>query len=260
MILRGIIAAIRRQDWFTVFVETMIVVMGVFVGLQANNWNEARATDRRSVEFTERLRADLLEEYWVYQYLTNYFGEVLANADRAVADLEGGAPLSDEALLIAAYRATQNKIRTRRRATYDELTSTGEIGLIRDKTMRDTAMNLYTTNLFDRITTQGQQSKYREAFRMTVPNDLQRALREQCGDRIVGRGDFKAIVNSLDYPCKIDLEEEKIAAAADALRSDAALLPFLRLRIADLETALGDLKQNNRDIVEGLRAIAGDAP
>jgi len=260
MILRRVINHFRKQEWTAIAIDFLIVVVGVFVGLQVNNWNEARETDRRSAEFTERLRADLLEEYWVYQYLTLYFGEVLANADRAVADLEGGAPLSDEALLIAAYRATQNKIRTRRRATYDELTSTGEIGLIRDKAMRDTAMNLYTTNLFDRITTQGQQSKYREAFRMTVPNDLQRALREQCGDRIVARGDFEAITNSLDYPCRIGLEETRIAATAEAIRSDAALLPFLRSRIADLETALGDLKQNNRDIVEGLRAVAGDAP
>ena len=43
MIPRRIAEAFRRQDWFTVFVETMIVVLGVFLGLQVNNWNEARA-------------------------------------------------------------------------------------------------------------------------------------------------------------------------------------------------------------------------
>ncbi len=42
MILRRITAAFRRQDWFTVFVETMIVVLGVFLGLQVNNWNAVR--------------------------------------------------------------------------------------------------------------------------------------------------------------------------------------------------------------------------
>jgi hypothetical protein len=260
MILRRVISHFRKQEWTAIAIDFVIVVVGVFVGLQVSNWNAARTTDRRSAEFTERLRADLMEEYWVYQYLVVYFGEVLTNADLAGGALEGDATLSDEALVIAAYRATQNKIRTRRRATYDELTSTGEIGLIRDNTMRDTAMRLYTTNLFDRITTQGQQSKYREAFRMTVPNDLQRALREKCGDRIVERGDFEGIAKSLDYPCKIGLEEAKIAAAAQALRANDALLPFLRARIADLETALGDLRQNNRDIVEGLRAVAEKTP
>jgi hypothetical protein len=42
MIFRRFAEAIRRQDWFTVFVETMIVVLGVFLGLQVNNWNEAQ--------------------------------------------------------------------------------------------------------------------------------------------------------------------------------------------------------------------------
>ena len=42
MILRRLASAFGRQDWFTVAVETMIVVFGVFIGLQVNNWNAAR--------------------------------------------------------------------------------------------------------------------------------------------------------------------------------------------------------------------------
>ena len=42
MILRRLTNAFRKQDWFTVFIETLIVVLGVFIGLQVNNWNESR--------------------------------------------------------------------------------------------------------------------------------------------------------------------------------------------------------------------------
>ena len=42
MILQRLATAIRKQDWFTVIIETLIVVFGVFIGLQVNNWNEAR--------------------------------------------------------------------------------------------------------------------------------------------------------------------------------------------------------------------------
>ncbi len=42
MILRRIAQAFRQQDWFTVFVEISIVVLGVFLGLQVNNWNNER--------------------------------------------------------------------------------------------------------------------------------------------------------------------------------------------------------------------------
>jgi len=42
MILRRIAEAFRRQDWFTVFIETMIVVLGVFIGLQVQEWSGRR--------------------------------------------------------------------------------------------------------------------------------------------------------------------------------------------------------------------------
>jgi hypothetical protein len=42
MIIRRLAAAIKNQDWFTVSIEFVIVVAGIFVGLQVNDWNENR--------------------------------------------------------------------------------------------------------------------------------------------------------------------------------------------------------------------------
>ena len=78
-----------------------------------------------------------------WQFLIAYNREVLANANRAIGVLDGNTTLPDEALLVSAYRATQYKQGLRRRSTYDELISTGSIGLIRDQTLRDTAVRLY---------------------------------------------------------------------------------------------------------------------
>lgn len=134
-----------------VVVELVVVILGVFIGLQAANWNENRKTDERAADFTQRLRADLREEAWSYEYQIGYSDEVVANAKRAADALSSKTPLSDEALLVAAYRATQFVFNVRRRATYDELTSTGEIGLIRDPALRDLVMRLYTFPIFDGI-------------------------------------------------------------------------------------------------------------
>lgn len=41
MILRRLSTSIHRQDWFTVLVEIVIVVVGVFLGIRASNWNAA---------------------------------------------------------------------------------------------------------------------------------------------------------------------------------------------------------------------------
>jgi hypothetical protein len=47
MLLRRIASAFRNQDWTTATVEFVIVVAGIFVGLQVDSWNSDR-TDRNN--------------------------------------------------------------------------------------------------------------------------------------------------------------------------------------------------------------------
>lgn len=42
MILRRLADAIRTQNWFTVVLEVAIVVVGIFIGLQVDDWNQRR--------------------------------------------------------------------------------------------------------------------------------------------------------------------------------------------------------------------------
>jgi hypothetical protein len=43
MILRRVREHVGSHNWFAVAVDFVIVVIGVFVGIQASNWNQARA-------------------------------------------------------------------------------------------------------------------------------------------------------------------------------------------------------------------------
>ncbi len=257
MILRSLTEHVKAQNWFAVAIDFVIVVVGVFVGIQVSNWNAARVTDQRSRAVTAQLAEDLHAEAWGFQYLLEYSDDVLKSADQALAALEGRAVPDDEALLIAAYRATQYREPRRRRSTYDELISTGEIGLIPDRAMRDLAIKVYTTPMFDNIRQEGVGSRYREAFRMAVPIAVQRALAASCGDRNAIVGDYTSIVDQLDYACTTDLPPPALREAAAALQDDALIAPLLRLRIADIETRRSDmLAPVNADIRENLRKIA----
>ena len=42
MILRKLAESIRSQDWFVVIIEILIVVVGIFLGLQVDDWNQQR--------------------------------------------------------------------------------------------------------------------------------------------------------------------------------------------------------------------------
>ena len=200
MILRRLSQSLKEQNWTAIIIEFVLLVTGVFLGIQVSNWNAERATRQKSAIFTARLMTDLRVEAWAYQYLIEYQRDVQANARRALDGFDGSQPLSDEQLVIAAYRATQYESQDRHRATYDELVSTGTIGLITNQKMRDTAMMVYATTLIDQTLDEGKQSEYRLIFRRTLPAQVQQALLERCGDKIITPLDYAGIVHSLDYP------------------------------------------------------------
>ncbi|MEO0818771.1 MAG: DUF6090 family protein, partial [Pseudomonadota bacterium] len=60
MILRKLASAIRRQDWFTVALEIVIVMIGILLGLQVNAWNQARIDRAEEAVFLRALYQDVL--------------------------------------------------------------------------------------------------------------------------------------------------------------------------------------------------------
>ncbi len=256
MILRRLALRLREQDWIAIAIELMVVVLGVFIGLQAANWNDDRLSAQRGIGFTERLHDDLRLEAWNYEMQIGYYGQVRANAIRAADALSGRSALSDHDLLAAAYRATQYNENTRQRTTYDELISTGEMHLVADLSLRRLAMEIYSAPNFDIVTEEGRASQYRRHFRKRVPHQVQAAVAEACGDRIVANGDYAAMASVLDYPCDIDLPAAELTEAARLLRDDPETLPLLRLRIADTGTNVSQFADYLPELRAALRRIA----
>ncbi len=60
MILRRLATSIRKQDWFTVVIETLIVVFGVYLGIQLGNWNSDNASARSERAILEQLHEEVL--------------------------------------------------------------------------------------------------------------------------------------------------------------------------------------------------------
>ena len=157
--------------------------------------------------------------------------------------------------MISAYRATQYKDFNRYRATYDELMSTGNIGLVADRTLRETAVALFITNFLEQMMLQTRESEYRRLFRESVAAPVQEALLLRCGDRPTFELDYASIEAELDFPCTLGLSIEKIKLAANVLKGLPRFVPALQVRFADNQTALSDLQQVNKAVLENLRAI-----
>lgn len=60
MILRRITKHLTEQNWLAVTLDFLIVVFGVFIGLQASNWNTERQDRIEEAAFLEQLHNDLV--------------------------------------------------------------------------------------------------------------------------------------------------------------------------------------------------------
>jgi hypothetical protein len=132
-VLRRIAADLRQQHWTGVAIELLIVVLGVFIGLQAANWNEARKERALARQYLERLREDFVLSSEGAQ---SNIDAMQAQASKAAWMLKRlrSCHLDDDAenaeFASALYVMGRLEPPTMVRGTIDELHSTGRIGII----------------------------------------------------------------------------------------------------------------------------------
>jgi len=67
MILRRFTQHIKEQNWLAVFIDFIIVVVGVFIGIQVANWNEDRVEAEREQEVLVAILDDLKNDLAVLE-------------------------------------------------------------------------------------------------------------------------------------------------------------------------------------------------
>ena len=134
MIIQRFTEAIRSQNWTNVLVEFLIVVFGIFVALQADNWNETRLDRKHERESLERLLREAENAVDSQRVLL----EIVASDDQVPENTEvatqGFQSLTFYPAMAPAHTA------------YDELIATGGIQLIRSRAVLD-SVALYHAEL-----------------------------------------------------------------------------------------------------------------
>lgn len=62
MLLRRITEHVKAQNWFAVAIDFVIVVVGVFIGIQVSNWNEACSDRLSEREIVDAIADDIRRE------------------------------------------------------------------------------------------------------------------------------------------------------------------------------------------------------
>lgn len=144
MILRRLVAAFRKQDWFTVLVEIMIVVLGVFIGIQVSNWNDARVESRREASYLAALKedfgsviAELESDIVRYEEIANAMTLLLDQSRKAAPDASLDA-LNGAAGLLIAMEGTPIVS-----ATYTNLTGSGDLAIIKSRAVKNSMSSFF---------------------------------------------------------------------------------------------------------------------
>ena len=205
MLLRRITQHVKEQNWFAVFLDFLIVVVGVFIGLQVANWNEARA-DRGLragylVQLIEDLQADVIEAKETERQAWARVGAIddifeAASLEKPLREvyLEGQilkAPPVPE--FTADYPYAHNHVITnlstfeQNRETFDAIVNNGHFGLIRD------------TNLVRQIQDYQRNVEGVKGFDDAIVETFRRIteLRSRHGISVAGRTTLQELANAV---------------------------------------------------------------
>ena len=171
MILRRLATSIRKQDWFTVIIETLIVVFGVFIGLQVNNWNEARKDRMEAETSRERLIAELQADLDAFAVRRQWYEEVQEAALRADEALRSDPPETiDETwgFVLDSWIAGGEWPFEPSAQIYSELQNSGDLDLIASGSMQRRLRDYYEDSVNEIETLMIFQSGYRDLSRQLI--------------------------------------------------------------------------------------------
>ena len=231
---------VTDHNWFAVAVDLGIVVVGVFLGTQANNWNQARIERATAAEYRQQIIDDLKDNEADLASRGAYYAAVRAHAVAALTAIETPSRPRGEAFLVDAYQASQVWLRPLVRTGYDEMTGAGLTHGVGDRDTRSRLTTYYTQiRQFD--ITALNLTPYRERLRRALPYPAQLAVREKCGEQIVTVHSGAQVATLPDH-CAPGLDKAVIATAVSRLEA-ADLDQDLTRQIADLDQKLAGFER-----------------
>ena len=233
-------SAVRDRDWIAVLIELLIVMVGVFLALEAANWNEARKERAQERRYYEQIVVDLrrdLESLKIAERRSRLNDRA---AENVLAALNGKPPagVSPGELAKDIHYAGFLYLPAPSRRTYDELISTGNLGLLRDSRAKEAIAAYYESFADSRqwdVLLRQQQANYWSTAAGILPRPVLQAAMTG-SDVALSPAETEAILARLRSTSSIESLLIGMAAHQARVRRDSVdLEKEARALIADLE-------------------------
>lgn len=243
MVIRRIREHAVAHNWFAVAIDIFIVFIGVFLGIQANNWNEARLAEAGAKADRIRLLEDLRTNEVDLAGRIIYYKDVRQHALNALHGFASADAALGEPFLVSAYQASQIRQRPVRSFTYEELVATGSLGRIGSQELRR-QLDLYHLGLSAINANLRDVPPYRDRIRRAMPYSVQERIRSRCGEQT--REMNGAVIRTLPPSCQIGLDGRLIASAVARLLAAPEMELDLTRYITDIDQRLDAYQLSQR--------------
>lgn len=240
MVIRRIREHVAAQNWFAVAIDLGIVVAGVFIANQVSDWNAARAEAEQASSYRARLVEELDFNMRQFETQAAYYRQARAYGREALGALTGVKTLPDRDFLIAAYQLSQTDTTPAKSYIYDEMTANGLVTRLGDAGLQQAASDYYLgLNASNRIV--ALDYPYRTLIRSVMPYEIQKQIRDACGDRSV-RFKGRLVGVKVVVPCPIQLDPAATEAAARVLRQTPRMAEQMTRYLGSLDEKLDQLE------------------
>lgn len=250
MPLHSLAPHLKQHDWTAVVVEVLVVVVGVFIGLQVSNWNDDRKDAARGDEYLRRLHAELQEDADSLQAISGFWKQVYDNGMVAVEFAESGMLHEDSAwkTLLAYYQASQVWPYRKPDTVFQEIRSTGDLLLIRNQDLRARISRHYSGGAGSQVVeVLGLIPRYREDVRGMTPWKIQQYIWANCWS---SPSDDQQLMQDCGSP----VSEADALAVLVQYRQSTELTRELRFWLANVNNGIGLMHQ----IASDAEALAQD--
>jgi hypothetical protein len=230
MLLRRITEHVKAQNWTAIAIDFVIVVVGVFIGIQVSNWNEDRQNDSRIQSYYQRLIQDSESEIQALNARLDYIAVTETYGEKALATLEDEVAMLSSEFMIALYQASQIWTYSVQRSTYDEILYSGIAEAIPDPKLRTRLANTYLSAELTRQVIVSE-TPYREKIRRYLPHEIQAAVRAHCSD-VFSLSSQGLVTLRLPDSCTLGFAAEQVEMALESLRDYTYLKQELGQRLA----------------------------
>lgn len=229
MILRRLAENLKDQNWTAIWIEFILLVVGVFLGIQVANWNSGRVDKIRAQAYLGRINADLGADLMNYHDRLRFWGDVSSYGVKGLAYAETGNAqgATQWDLLLAYFQSSQVAEFYTTDSTFEELKSAGELGLIKDTLFRDSLAQYYSLGFNPLLT---ERPRYREHVRGMIPLEIQNYIWNNC---------YSTSTDSIQkmLPCKSPVDEQAAADIVRSIRNDKTLMSELRYWMSSMNVA-----------------------